>query len=162
MGTGPFPIEIGGKGIALTILVFFFINFFNWANLIVDIKLIIFWLDLNFNLGIILSPTFGVIAKKTQLDLSITSWLVFAIETFLNFLLNFNALPLFLGETKIFLNEILDPQIPFTTATVILPVPINPNFIIKPTIHKEWQNGRKFSYNFNILILLLIFRRLKW
>jgi len=44
---------------------------------------------------------------------------------------------LFLGETKIFLNEILDLQIPFTTATVIFPVPINPNFIIKPTIHKE-------------------------
>ena len=28
-GTGPFPIEIGGKGIALTILTFFFINFFS-------------------------------------------------------------------------------------------------------------------------------------
>ena len=42
-----------------------------------------------------------------------------------------------IGETKIFLNAILDLQIPFTTATVILPVPINPSFIIKPTIHKE-------------------------
>ena len=153
IGTGPLPIEIGGKGIALTILTFFFINFFNWANLIVDIKLIIFWLDLNFNLGIIWIPIFGVIAKKTQLHLSTISWLVFATETFLNFLLNFNALLLFLGETKIFLNAIFYPQIPFTTATVILPVPINPNFIIKPTIHKEWENGRKLSQNFNILII---------
>ena len=88
---------------ALTILTFFFINFFNWANLIVDIKLVIFWLDLKFNLGIIFAPTFGVTAKKTQLQLSTISWLVFAIETFLNFLLNFNALLLFFEETKIFL-----------------------------------------------------------
>ena len=42
IGTGPFPIEIGGKGIALTILTFLLINFFNLSNLIVDIKLIIF------------------------------------------------------------------------------------------------------------------------
>ena len=119
----------------------------------VEIKLMIVWFDLNFNFLIIWFPTVGVTAKKTQLQLSTICWLVFAIETFLNFLLNFNALLLFLGETKIFLNAIFDPQIPFTTATVILPVPINPNFIIKPTIHKEWENGRKLSQNFNILII---------
>ena len=35
-------IDIGGKGIALIILTFLLINFFNLANLIVDIKLITF------------------------------------------------------------------------------------------------------------------------
>jgi len=47
----------------------------------------------------------------------------------------------------------LEPQIPFTTATVILPVPINPNFIIKPTIHKEWQNGSPIKWNFHITLI---------
>ena len=41
IGTGPFPSEIGGKGIALTIFAFTFINFLRSFNLIVDIKLII-------------------------------------------------------------------------------------------------------------------------
>ena len=46
IGTGPFPNEIGGNGIALTIVAFLLTIFFNWAKLIVEIKLIIFWLDL--------------------------------------------------------------------------------------------------------------------
>jgi hypothetical protein len=57
------------------------------AKLIVEIKLIIFWLDLKFNLSNIFSPTFGVTAKKTQLHLSTISWLVFAMLTFLNLFL---------------------------------------------------------------------------
>ena len=39
IGTGPFLIEIGGSGIALTILTFLPIKFFNWAKLIVEMKL---------------------------------------------------------------------------------------------------------------------------
>ena len=41
IGTGPFLSEIGGKGIALTIVALTFINFFNSLILIVDMKLII-------------------------------------------------------------------------------------------------------------------------
>ena len=47
IGTGPFFKEIGGKGIALTILALTLINFFNWDKLIDEIKLMIVWLDLN-------------------------------------------------------------------------------------------------------------------
>ena len=92
MGTGPFLIEIGGRGIALTILTFWLIIFFNLAKLIVDIKLIIFWLDLKFSLGIIYAPTFGVTARKIQLHLSTISWLFLAMATFLNFFFNFRAI----------------------------------------------------------------------
>ena len=106
IGTGPFPNEIGGSGIALTIFALFLTIFLSWAKLIVEIKLIIFWLDLKFNFGNILLPTFGVTAKKTQLHLSTISWLVFPILTFLNFFFNFWAIFLFLGETRIFLKEI--------------------------------------------------------
>ena len=42
IGTGPFLKEIGGKGKALIILAFFLTIFFNWTELIVEIKLIIF------------------------------------------------------------------------------------------------------------------------
>ena len=42
IGMGPFLIEIGGSGIALTILTFLPINFFNLAKLIVEIKLTTF------------------------------------------------------------------------------------------------------------------------
>ena len=79
IGTGPFLIEIGGSGIALIILIFFPIAFFNWAKLIVAIKLIIFWLDLNLSFGSIFFPTLGVTDKKIQLHLSTISWLVLAI-----------------------------------------------------------------------------------
>ena len=51
-------------------------------------------------------------------------------ETFLNCLLSFFAIILFLGETNIFLKDILDEHIPVITDDVILPVPINPNFIL--------------------------------
>ena len=50
-----------------------FINFFNLDNVIVEIKLIIVCLDLNLRSLIIFSPTEGVIDKKTQFDLFITS-----------------------------------------------------------------------------------------
>jgi len=41
IGTGPFFSEIGGRGIALTILALTLINFFNSAKLMVEMKLII-------------------------------------------------------------------------------------------------------------------------
>ncbi len=85
IGTGPFFNEIGGKGIALTISALTFIVFFSWGIVIVEMKLIIVWLDLNFKFLIILSPTIGVTAKKIQLQLSIIFWLSFSIEIFLNF-----------------------------------------------------------------------------
>ena len=68
MGIGPFFNEIGGRGIALTIFAFTFIAFFNCDNVIVEIKLIIVCLDLNFKFLIIFSPTLGVTDKKTQSD----------------------------------------------------------------------------------------------
>ena len=45
IGTGPFFKDIGGKGMALIILAFTFIAFFNWDKVIVEMKLIIIWLD---------------------------------------------------------------------------------------------------------------------
>jgi len=102
-GTGPFFIEIGGKGIALTIFALTLIAFFNSNNVIVEIKLIIVWLDLNLRFLIIFSPTEGVIDKKTQLQLSTISWLFLAIIIFLNFLLRFLAIILLRGEIKILL-----------------------------------------------------------
>ena len=64
---------------------------------------------------------------------------VFVVITFLTFgeaqiiggiVPNLIAFSLFLGETIILEKGIFEVQIPFTTATVMLPVPINPNFII--------------------------------
>ena len=48
----------------------------------VEIKLTIVCFDLKFNLGNIFSPTSGNTPKNTQSDLSITSWLFFAIVTY--------------------------------------------------------------------------------
>ena len=75
IGIGPKLLEIGGSGIALTILIFLPIYFLSWGILIVEIKLTIFWFFLKLSLLNILLPTFGVIAKKTQLDLFINCWL---------------------------------------------------------------------------------------
>ena len=93
---------------ALTILTFLPIAFLSWAKLIVAIKLMTFWLDLNFRLGIIFFPTLGVTARKTQLQALTISWLFFAIETFLNCLLSLFAAFLFLGDKITFLKDILD------------------------------------------------------
>ena len=71
------------------------------------------------------------IAKKIQLQEFKTSWLFFAIDTFLNFFLSFLEVFLFLGDKSIFLKDTLDLHIPVTTDEVILPVPIKPNFIIQ-------------------------------
>ena len=70
IGTGPFFNEIGGKGIALTIFAFTLITFFNSDKVIVEIKLTMVCLDLNFKSLIIFSPTLGVTDKNTQLDCS--------------------------------------------------------------------------------------------
>ena len=105
IGIGPKLLEIGGSGIALTILIFLPIYFLSWGILIVEIKLTIFWFFLKLSLLNILLPTFGVIAKKTQLDLFINCWLSLAIVTFLNLLLSFFAIILLRGEIKIFLME---------------------------------------------------------
>ena len=69
IGTGPFLRDIGGRGIALTIFDFTLIIFFSSERFIVEIKLTIVWLDLNFKLLIIFSPTLGVIDKNIQFDL---------------------------------------------------------------------------------------------
>ena len=129
IGTGPFLRDIGGKGIARTILALTFIALFNSSNVIVDIKLITIWLDLNFNVLIIFFPTIGVIHKKIQLHELTISWLFLAISTFLKVFESFFAIDLFLGDTKILLKDILDLQIPVITDEAILPEPINPNFI---------------------------------
>ena len=97
IGTGPFFIEIGGKGIALTIFALTFISFFSWDNVIVEIKLIIVCVDLNLNSFIILSPTVGVTDRNTQSHLSTICWLSLAIVTFLNFFFKLLAILLFLG-----------------------------------------------------------------
>ena len=130
MGTGPFFKEIGGSGIALTILAFTLIAFLSWSNVIVDMKLIIVCVDLNLRSLIIFLPTVGVTEIKTHLLLSIISWLFFAIFTFLNFLERLLAIDLLRGEINIFVNKIFDLQIPIITDDAILPVPIKPNFII--------------------------------
>ena len=85
MGIGPFFNDIGGNGIALTIFALTLIIFFNWDKVIVEIKLITVWVDLNFKSLIILFPIVGVIDKNTQSHLSTISWLSLAIITFLNF-----------------------------------------------------------------------------
>ena len=98
MGTGPFFNEIGGKGMALRTFAFTFIAFFNWGNVIVEIKLITVWFGLNFNSLIILFPIFGVIDKKIQSHLSIISWLSSKTKTLLYFFFNFWEFFLFLLE----------------------------------------------------------------
>ena len=73
IGTGPFFSEIGGNGIALIIFALTLMAFLSCGKVIVDIKLIIVWFDLNFKFLIIFCPTVGVTAKKTQLqELSIS------------------------------------------------------------------------------------------
>ena len=129
-GTGPFLNEIGGSGMALAIVAFTFIAFFNCGSVIVEIKLTIVWLDLNFKFLMIFWPTVCVTAKKIQLQELTISWLFFAIETFLNFFFSFFAIFLFLGDNIIFLKDILDLHIPVTTDEVIFPVPINTKLIL--------------------------------
>lgn len=129
MGMGPFFRDIGGRGIALTIVAFTFIAFFNCDKFILEIKLTIICLDLNFNDLIIFSPTFGVTDKNTQSLWSVICWLFFAITILLNLFFRYLEIFLFLGETMIFLNDILDLQIPVITDDAILPVPINPKII---------------------------------
>ena len=73
IGTGPFFKDIGGKGIALTNFALTLIALFSSGKVIVEIKLIIICLDLNFKSLIIFFPTSGVTAKKIQSDLLITS-----------------------------------------------------------------------------------------
>ena len=73
MGTGPFFNDIGGNGIALTILALTLIAFFNWVKVIVEIKLITVCVDLNFKSLIILFPTVGVTDKNIQSHLSTIS-----------------------------------------------------------------------------------------
>ena len=69
---GPFLISIGGNGVAFTIFLFFVI-FFNFSKLIVEIKLIIFLFFENFNFGKIVDPTLGATPKIIVEDLSIIS-----------------------------------------------------------------------------------------
>jgi len=128
IGTGPSFKEIGGRGIALTITIFFLIILFNWDKVIVDMKLITVWLYLNFKSLIIFLPTVGVTDKKTQSDLSIISWLFLDIIIFLNFFFKFLAIFLFLDEIIICLYFIFDLLIPKITDEAIFPVPIKPNF----------------------------------
>ena len=129
IGTGPFFNEIGGRGIALTTVALTLIAFFNFAKLMVDIKLITVWFDLNFKFLIIFSPILGVTDKKTQLHEFTISWLLFAICTFLNFFSNFLAIILLREEIIILVYDIFELQIPSITDDAILPVPIKPNFI---------------------------------
>ena len=140
---GPFFNEIGGKGMALTIFALTLIAFFNWAKVIVEMKLIIVWLDLNLSSSIIFFPTVGVTDKKTQLHELTISWLFLAIITFLNFLLIFFAINLLRGEINIFVNDIFELQIPIITDDAILPVPIKPNFIINTISRKVETLGKK-------------------
>ena len=82
--------------------------------------------------------------------------LFFAIITFLKLFFRFLAIVLFLLEIIIFLQDILDLQIPVITADAILPVPIKPNFIINilPNIlafaHKLMTNLFEYTYLFHI------------
>ena len=85
IGTGPFFKDIGGNGIALIIVALTLINFFNCDNVVVEMKLIIVWLDLNLSLWIILSQTVGVTAKNIQLHELTISSLDFAILIFCYF-----------------------------------------------------------------------------
>ena len=89
MGTGPFFNDIGGKGMALTILALTFTAFFNWDKVIVEINLMIFWTDLNFNSLIIFSTTVGVTPKNTQSHLSTICCLFYHLVTFLTFFFSF-------------------------------------------------------------------------
>ena len=98
IGIGPNLLDIGGSGMALTILFFLPIYFLSCERFMVEIKLTIFWFCLKLSLLKIFFPTWGVIAKKTQPDLFINCWLSFAIVTFLNLLLSFFAIVLLRGD----------------------------------------------------------------
>ena len=106
MGTGPFLKDTGGSGIALIIFAFTLIAFFNCDKVIVEIKLIIVCLDLNFKFLIMFSPTLGVIDKNTQSLWTITCRIFLAIIIFLNMIFKFFANIIFLWEIIIFLYEI--------------------------------------------------------
>ena len=95
----------------------------------VEIKLTIVWLDLNFKFFIIFWPTVGVIAKKTKLQLSTIDWLFFLIDILLYFFFIFLEIFLFLSEMKILSYLIDDFAMPAITEDVIFPHPINPKFI---------------------------------
>lgn len=129
IGTGPIFSDIGGKGIALTIVDLTLIILFNSRILIVEIKLTIVWLYLNFKSFIIFLPTIGVTDKKTQSHSSTIFWLFFSIEIFLKLFFKFRDTILFLEDIIIFLYLIDDLEIPVTTDDVIFPVPIKPIFI---------------------------------
>ena len=104
------------------------IAFFNWAKVIVEIKLIIIWLDLNLSFLIIFFPTVGVIDKKIQLHLFTISWLSLRIITFLNFFLRLFAIFLLRDDIKILEKDIFELQIPVITDDAILPDPMSPSF----------------------------------
>ena len=70
IGIGPFFKDIGGKGIALKIFALTLIAFLSSDKVMVEIKLITVWFDLNLRFFIILLPTLGVIDKKIQSELS--------------------------------------------------------------------------------------------
>ena len=136
IGIGPFFNEIGGKGIALTIFALTLIAVFNWAKVIVDIKLTIVWLELNLSSLIIFFPIVGVIDKKTQLQLLTRSWLFLIIVIFLNFFFSLLAIDLLRCEINILVKEILELQMPSITDDAIFPVPIKPIFVLTHHISK--------------------------
>ena len=140
---GPAFMEIGGKGIALTIVFFTFIIFLSSGIVIVEIKLTIIWLDLNFKFLIMALPTSGVTAKKIQLQFSIIFWFDFSTTILLNFFFKFLEILLFREEIQIFLNEIFDLKIPEMTDDVIFPVPIKPKFIVKIIMFLLLQSIKK-------------------
>ena len=105
---GPFFNEIGGSGIALTIFALTLIAFFNCAKVMVDIKLITVWLDLNLRPLIIYFPIDGVIDKKIQLQLFTISWLFLAIMTFLNLSLSLFAIDLLRADIIILVKGIFE------------------------------------------------------
>ena len=114
---------------ALIIFALTLIAFFSCFKLIVEIKLIMVWDDLNLSFLIIFSPTVGVTDKKIHSLVSIISWLLFAIFILLNLFFNFLDISLFLEDIIIFLKVIFDLKIPVITEDAIFPDPINPMFI---------------------------------
>ena len=128
---------------ALIIFALTLIAFFNWAKVMVEIKLIIVCVDLNLSSLIIFCPTVGVTDKKIQLHLFTISWLFFAIITFLNSFLSFWDVDLFREETIILSNNIFDLQMPVITDAAILPVPINPKFILFKYTNNHEILGKK-------------------
>ena len=90
---------------ALIIFALTLIAFLSWAKVIVDMKLIIVWFDLNFKFLIIFSPTVGVTDKNIQSHELIISWLSLLIVIFLNFFFKVLDIDLFLWEMIIFTNS---------------------------------------------------------